>query len=100
MEAEPSIESKVEAVAWLREQGLHAADRSWSFGDSLIVGSGQSWTDTTPPIGLIQDAHCVFLHEGRWSMQKLAAKGQINSFESLAAAVTAIEKVLSAPPER
>jgi hypothetical protein len=96
MDAGPPIKSRAEAATWLSDQGLYAAERSWSLGESLVVGSGQAWIDTDPPIGLIQDAHCVFLHDGRWSTQRLGASGLVDSFESLDAAVRTIARVLSA----
>jgi hypothetical protein len=96
MTASQPITTRAEAVAWLRVHGCYAAERNWSFGESLIVGSHQSFTDTDPPIGLIQKAHCVFPQEDGWALQILGERGTVRTFDRLDSAVRAAAHAVSA----
>ena len=70
------------AVHWLRSQGLYAACRDWSFGESVIAAAGrQAWSSKETSLQheatgdeLVAYRHmlCLYPAQGAWSIAHLS----------------------------
>ena len=66
----PLLPTRDAAIAWLRDKGLHAAARDWSFGKSICVGVALPCVQGD--IEALQHLVCIHPEAGQWSITDLS----------------------------
>ena len=113
----PQLKDRAAAVQWLISNGLYAALRDWSFGESVVAATGRQvlLDEDGKPLRneasgeeLVIYAHmlCIYPEQESWSVANVSGgKKSIQSYTSLGeaafeAAKSLAEKALSFGNER
>jgi hypothetical protein len=90
------MKTQAEAVAYLKARGLHAVERDWAMGQSILVFTGPQETELA--ITVYRRAVCIAPQGEGWAVEELESPfSETGSITGLADACARAEAILSKP---
>lgn len=88
------MQTRSEAVEYLKQRGLHAAERDWALGETVVVATGGSVHDD---ITVYERAIYIVPKDGGWTTFDLDRPDPRTPVLSLADACARAERILTGP---